>query len=242
MEHVYQLYPNLPQYDLENKTIQKYEFLLRRFTQIYGVEPTYYVKSPGRAVLFGELGAGYPTVEMCIPRDVIIVVAVNDYKSIRVNHFDKTKHPEKSISTEASEVRLSTEESADDYHNMLAMALKMCAAVSGQANFVSRGMDVFVFSDFLSKIKLANTSALAYGLVLAFLACNKLHTRIKKHQLVEHFQKWKTTFPQLSIGETQLYGQNNKLFVTPSRSQLNFPKEYTFVMANSLTPEPTKLT
>lgn len=193
-------------------------------------------------MLLGEVGSGYPTVEMCITRDVIIVLAVSDRKEVRVNHFDRTVHPEKRLSVDLSELKMSTEEDPDDYYNMIAMALKICGTLSGQSNFVSRGMEVFVFSDFISKAKLGLTTALVYGLVLAFLAGNKLAGQVKKQQLTEQLQKWKATFQQLTLNETQLHGLNNRLMVLPERNSLDFPKEYTFVVANSLTPEPTKLT
>lgn len=105
-----------------------------------------------------------------------------------------------------SELKLSTEDKSDDYLNLLVMALKICGTFSGESNFVSRGLDVFVFSDFVSRAKLAHTSALAYGLTLAFLAANKLATRIKKQHFAEQIQKWKATLPQLCLNQVQIFG------------------------------------
>jgi hypothetical protein len=97
---------------------------------IIGAQPTYFIKSPGRACLFGEGDSGYSTVELCIPRDVIVVVGVNDRAEIRVNHFDKTVFPEKKLNCDVSTVKLNTSENPDDYHNIIAMALKICASLS----------------------------------------------------------------------------------------------------------------
>jgi hypothetical protein len=101
---------------------------------------------------------------------------------------------------------------------------------------VSVGMDIFVFSDFISKCKLAKTTALINGFVLAFIAANKLTQKVKKQHIIEQLKKWKATFPQININETQIYAQNDKLMMMPDKTQLAFPKDHTFILANSLTP------
>jgi glutaredoxin len=93
---------------------------------------------------------------------------------------------------------------------------------------VSVGMDIFVFSDFISKCKLAKTTALINGFVLAFIAANKLTQKVKKQHIIEQLKKWKATFPQINI--------NDKLMMMPDKTQLAFPKDHTFILANSLTP------
>lgn len=64
---------------------------------------------------------------------------------------------------------------------MIGMALRVCAGVGEREKgkgFVSVGMEVFVFSDFLGKCKLGKNTALIYGLLLAFLTANKLLSKL----------------------------------------------------------------
>lgn len=112
---------------------------------------------------------------------MVVAVAENTRKEVRVNHIDKTLYPEKRISV--TDLKMSTTETQDEYHNLIVMALKICGSLAKQ-EFVSVGMEVFVFSDFLGRCKLGKNTALVYGLVLAFLAANKLLKNITKKQIL----------------------------------------------------------
>lgn len=81
-EHLYQIYPDIPQYSEEHKTIEKYETINKRFSSIYGKEPKYFVKCPGSLSLFGD-PADYSElscIECCTPNDVVIALAENGNK------------------------------------------------------------------------------------------------------------------------------------------------------------------
>ena len=53
-EHLYQIYPDIPQYSEEHKRVEKYETINKRFSYLYGKEPKYFVKCPGTITLLGD--------------------------------------------------------------------------------------------------------------------------------------------------------------------------------------------
>jgi len=63
-----------------------------RFAGHYGCRPSYFVKSPLCPLLFGDSHSyiNLPVISFCSSQNVIIAIAKNESKKIRLNHFETT--------------------------------------------------------------------------------------------------------------------------------------------------------
>ena len=104
-EHLYEQYPNLPKFandPEESPIIRTYDLILKRFVGIYGRQPTYFVRSPATALLFGSLSpeVSLGRASFCSMQNIIVAICLNGHTKVRFNHYQNAVYGEKVFENE----------------------------------------------------------------------------------------------------------------------------------------------
>jgi galactokinase len=76
---------------IKGKHEPRFKNLTQRFKQLYGVEPAYFCRAPGRVNIIGEHidYCGYAVLPAAIEQDFVMAYVTSDKDEIEINNIDK---------------------------------------------------------------------------------------------------------------------------------------------------------
>ena len=88
--------------NIKGKHIPRFRNLTNRFKQLYGVEPAFFCRAPGRVNIIGEHidYCGYSVLPAAIEQDFIMAYIPSDKAEIEISNIDKDQYPSEKISTD----------------------------------------------------------------------------------------------------------------------------------------------
>ncbi|KAL4487577.1 hypothetical protein ABPG72_017366 [Tetrahymena utriculariae] len=238
LEHLTGIYHNIYNEE-DNEHVTDYENLSSRFSKKYGSQPEFFIRVPGLLYLFGEdpVYAQYEQCNIAIEQDIVIAYSKNkSNKDIIVNSLSSTSFPEKVFNFESNFI------DQDELGNVALLGIK--SAIEDQKQESLCGVKCIFSNKIPVKQTLHSKNALAIGMCIMMLHANKITIDCKT--VLSNFQKYKKVVnvpPSLNeqYQKMILFAQKNEGYVGDTSQSFQIPKGYTFILANSLTPEPKML-
>ncbi|EAR84378.2 galactokinase (macronuclear) [Tetrahymena thermophila SB210] len=238
LEHLTAIYHNIYNEE-DNEHVTDYENLSSRFSKKYGSQPEFFIRVPGLLYLFGEdpVYAQYDQCNIAIEQDIVIAYSKNkSNKDIIVNSLSSTSFPEKIFNFESNFI------DQDELGNVALLGIK--SAIEDQKQESLCGVKCMFSNKIPVKQTLHSKNALAIGMCIMMLHANKINIDCKT--VLNNFQKYKKVVnvpPSLNeqYQKMILFAQKNEGYVGDTSQSLQIPKGFTFILANSLTPEPKML-
>jgi len=87
---------------VKSKHQPRFKNLVQRFKQLYGVEPLFFCRAPGRVNIIGEHidYCGYSVLPAAIEQDFIMAYVPSEKAEIEVNTIDKDQYPAERLPTD----------------------------------------------------------------------------------------------------------------------------------------------
>lgn len=87
---------------IKSKHQPRFKNIVQRFKQLYGCEPAFFCRAPGRVNIIGEHidYCGYSVLPAAIEQDFVMAYVLNDKDEIEVNNIDKDQFPTERLSTD----------------------------------------------------------------------------------------------------------------------------------------------
>ena len=87
---------------IKQKHEPRYKNLTQRFKQLYGVQPDFFCRAPGRVNIIGEHidYCGYSVLPAAIEQDFVMAYTLNEKEEIEINNIDKDQYPKEKLSTD----------------------------------------------------------------------------------------------------------------------------------------------
>jgi|LauGreDrversion4_2_1035121.scaffolds.fasta_scaffold435616_1 N-acetylgalactosamine kinase len=225
--------------------------MVQRFKQLYGVEPLYFCRAPGRVNIIGEHidYCGYSVLPAAIEQDFVMAYIPSDKSEIEVNNIDKDQYPAEKLSTDPFQKFKEGHHWINyflcGYKAVLAIDEKYYSKVAAP-----KGFKVLIDSHVPPAAGVSSSSAFTVCAAVVTIHANSLHEVIPKGDL-----------SQLCVSAERMAGtacggmdQTISIFAELGKAKLiefnpslkaidvKVPDSVSLVIANSLTPSPKLLT
>lgn len=237
--HLTDIYPNNFN-AIEDVHIPRYDEISKRFSKIYGISIQYFIRVPGIINLIGDPVKlyGYTPISFALDQDIVFAFAINDKNTLNITNSQSALYPKITISNEISQKF--DEENA--YLNLLLAGYK--AALQDSFVSVPKGISLFISSNLPTKNGNFSSSALILGMYCTALIANNMINKFYHPNTIENLLKYeRMLFPQTQFSyhiNTMLFGKKDSAFFWRNENKkIELPKNYNFIIANSLTPTPS---
>jgi N-acetylgalactosamine kinase len=237
--------------NIKSKHEPRYKNIVARFKQLYGCEPAFFCRAPGRVNIIGEHidYCGYSVLPAAIEQDFVMAYVLNDKDEIEVNNIDKDQFPTERLSTDPFQ-------KFKEGHHWINYFLCGYKAVLGtDEKYYSKvpnpkGVKILIDSHVPPAAGVSSSSAFTVCAAVLTMHANNLHETIPKGDL----SKMCVTAERMAGTACGGMDQTISVFAEIGKAKLiefnpelraidvSVPQSVTLVIANSLTPSPKLLT
>lgn len=219
--------------------LRRYEKLVQRFQSIYGKQPQFVVRAPGRVNLIGEHidYCGYGVLPMAIEQDVAIACSATDSGKIELANTNSSQYDSYTCPSSGYHIDHST---VKWFNYFLCGHKGVSLQEQEQGDGVLRGMQILVDGNVPPRSGLSSSSAVVCCSAVSAIVANQL-VLPSKATLADRCAKYERFIGTIGGGMDQaisFLAEKGSAFMiefNPIRpSQVRLPPGYNFIIANSL--------
>jgi len=234
---------------IKDKHQARYKNLKERFVSIYGKEPEFYCRAPGRVAIIGEHVdyCGYPVLPAALEQDCVFAVAKNEGSDeIHLHNIDDTVFPADKLSTDPTQPF----KGKFFWTNYFLAGYKGILQENSKEVPKPVGLHLLMHSNVPIAAGVSSSSAVTVASALVALAANNLRTKMHRKLIAGNVIRYEQLAGYMcgSMDQTlSLYAEKYTAKLIDFEPEIKtttvaIPKGVSFVIANSLTPFPKNST